>query len=146
MPIRREMRFLYPIDWPQISRFVLFGRPGRFGPGRCDLCGRPHEKRVFQMADGRWFDIADACWRTDRGKPCRPPALEEIVTGRFALSRLAACHRDHDPAHNSRRNLARWCGRHHLAHDQPEHLRRRRITIRRRRACGDLFEGAYPAP
>lgn len=143
MPIRPEHRWLYPIDWPLISRHIRFERDGRFGPGRCDVCARPHEQLVFQVADGRWFDVAEGTWRTDRGKRCRPPAVADIVAGRHALSRLAACHRDHDPTHNRPRNLARWCGRHHLAHDQAEHLRRRRVTYRRRRALGDLFEGHY---
>jgi len=33
MPIKRELRFLYPIDWPQVSRWVRFVRAeakGRF--------------------------------------------------------------------------------------------------------------------
>ncbi len=28
MPIRAEMRWFYPIDWPQISRHVRFERAG----------------------------------------------------------------------------------------------------------------------
>lgn len=38
MPIRREHRFFYPIDWPQLSAMVRFRRAG----GRCEGCGRPH--------------------------------------------------------------------------------------------------------
>ena len=38
MPIRREQRFFYPIDWPQLSALVRFGRAG----GRCDGYGRSH--------------------------------------------------------------------------------------------------------
>jgi hypothetical protein len=26
MPIRREHRFFYPIDWPQLSAVIRFGR------------------------------------------------------------------------------------------------------------------------
>jgi hypothetical protein len=36
MPIKPELRWFYPIDWPQISRHVRFERAG----GRCQGCGR----------------------------------------------------------------------------------------------------------
>lgn len=42
MPIRAEMRWFYPIDWPQISRHVRFERAG----GSCQGCGRPHGETV----------------------------------------------------------------------------------------------------
>jgi hypothetical protein len=38
MPIKAEMRWFYPIDWPQLSRHVRFERAG----GICQGCGRPH--------------------------------------------------------------------------------------------------------
>ena len=38
MPINRELRWFYPIDWPEISRRVRFERAG----GVCEGCGRPH--------------------------------------------------------------------------------------------------------
>ena len=38
MPIRADLRPLYPSDWKAISRQVRFGRAG----GRCEGCGRPH--------------------------------------------------------------------------------------------------------
>ncbi len=37
MPIRPELRFFYPIDWPQISHWVRFVR----AYGHCEACGRP---------------------------------------------------------------------------------------------------------
>ena len=59
---------------------------------------------------------------------------------------LAAAHLDHDPAHCGRkhRNVRALCQRCHLLHDRPEHRRRIRLTLRRRRALGDLFSGPYP--
>jgi hypothetical protein len=39
--------------------------------------------------------------------------------------------------------LRALCQRCHMIHDRPEHLRRRRITWRARRALGDLFLGPY---
>ena len=49
---------------------------------------------------------------------------------------LAAAHLDHDLAH---------CQRGYLLHDRPEYRRRIRLTLRRRKALGDLFSGVYPA-
>src|SRR5262245_15152533 len=37
------------------------------------------------------------------------------------------------------------CQRCHLLHDRPEYRRRIRLTLRRRRALGDLFAGPYPS-
>jgi hypothetical protein len=37
------------------------------------------------------------------------------------------------------------CQRYHLLHDRPEHRRRIRLTLRKRRAVGDLFGDRYPA-
>lgn len=36
MPIWREHRFYYPIDWLQLSAVIRFGR----AKGRCEGCGR----------------------------------------------------------------------------------------------------------
>ena len=60
---------------------------------------------------------------------------------------LAAAHLDHDPAHCGprHRNVKALCQRCHLLHDRPEHRRRIRLTLRRRRALGDLFSGPYPS-
>ena len=43
MPIRREYRWFYPIDWPQLSAAIRFGR----AKGRCEHCRRPHGRLVF---------------------------------------------------------------------------------------------------
>ncbi|MER2249710.1 hypothetical protein ABS772_07250, partial [Methylorubrum podarium] len=45
MPIRREYRFFYPIDWPQLSAVIRFGR----AKGRCEGCGRPHGQLIFHL-------------------------------------------------------------------------------------------------
>ena len=41
------------------------------------------------------------------------------------------------------RNVKALCQRCHLLHDRPEHRRRIRLTLRRRKALGDLFSGMY---
>jgi 5-methylcytosine-specific restriction endonuclease McrA len=38
MPIRPELRCLYPPDWAEISKRIRFERAG----GLCETCGRPH--------------------------------------------------------------------------------------------------------
>jgi hypothetical protein len=52
MPIRPELRPLYPPHWRELSSHVRFERAG----GRCQRCGRPHLARLRCLPDGRWFD------------------------------------------------------------------------------------------
>ena len=153
MPIRPEHRWLYPIDWPELSRIVRFKRAG----GRCEGCGRPHGRDVVHLGDGRWWDEERSCWRDDRGRRLRglprlgcepvaqPALIGDVASPAHRTTRvvLASAHRDHDPTNNEQRNLAALCQRCHILHDAPEHRRRRWATLFRRRALGDLFSGAY---
>ena len=141
MPIKRELRWFYPIDWPEISRRVRFERAG----GVCERCGRPHGETVRCLPDGRWFDIACHTWRNGRGRLARWPDIEEAVELRQTRVILAAAHLDHDPGNNRQRNLKSLCQRCHMIHDRTHHLARRRITYLLRRALGDLFLGPYSA-
>lgn len=141
MPIRRELRWLYPIDWPLISRRVRFERAG----GRCEACGRPHAGRVIQLRDGRWWDEAHSIWRDDAGVPAAWPDIVEFAAAMTRQVYLGTAHLDHDPQNSAARNLRALCQRCHLRHDRDEHLRRRRRNRLRRRALGDLFHGPYPA-
>ena len=153
MPIRPEHRWLYPIDWPELSRLVRFHR----AKGRCEGCGRPHGREVRCLDDGRWWDEERGHWRDGRGRRARgrprrgrereeqPLLIESVVARRHRTTRvvLAIAHRDHDPGNNDLRNLAALCQRCHLTHDRPEHRRRRWLTLFQRRALGDLFLGLY---
>ena len=138
MPIRPEHRWLYPIDWHELSQAIRFGR----AKGRCETCGRPHGLEVRHLGDGRWWDEAAATWRTGDGR---------ILKGRPAPSTYApvtrvilpAAHLDHDPTNNRPGNLKALCQRCHILHDREEHGRRRRLTYRTRKALGDLFIGPY---
>jgi hypothetical protein len=140
MPIRAEMRWFYPIDWPQLSRHVRFERAG----GICQGCGRPHGEIVRVLPDGRWFDATRQTWRNGRGRPARWPDIEETTRVRQTRVILAAAHLDHNPGNNRLGNLRSFCQRWHLIHDRPHHLAQRRITYLLRRALGDLFLGPYP--
>lgn len=59
MPIRPEHRFFYPIDWPQLSVLIRFGR----ARGCCEGCGRPHGR--IGLSPRRWPLV---------GRRCRPVA------------------------------------------------------------------------
>lgn len=59
MPIRREHRYFYPIDWKQLSAMIRFVR----AKSCCEGCGRPHLHDVQHLGDGRWWDAEAARWR-----------------------------------------------------------------------------------
>jgi hypothetical protein len=139
MPIRRELRPLYPPHWRELSRRVRFERAG----GRCQRCDRPHLALIRCLPDGRWFDEPAATWRDRRGKLARWPDLVEATRLRMTRVVLATAHLDGDPTHNRLSNLRALCQRCHMLHDRPQHLAQRWITYRRRRALGDLFLGPY---
>lgn len=140
MPIRREHRFFYPIDWQELSATIRFRRAG----GACETCGRPHGRTVYCLGDGRWWDAMVGAWRDGQGRTLRTlPTIEDLGTIRSTRVVLATAHRDHDTANNVDANLAAFCQRCHMNHDRPEHRRRRWRTLFRRRAMGDLFRGLY---
>ena len=144
MPIRRERRWFYPIDWPQISAELRFRTPGPHGTARCWTCGRPHGHAVRCLPDGRWFDVEGHTWRDGAGREAAWPDIVEATRIRMTRVILAACHGDDpDPANCSRNNLWVWCQRCHILHDAALHRHQRRITYLLRRAVGDLFEGRY---
>jgi hypothetical protein len=136
MPIRAENRWLYPIDWEQLSHRIRFDRAG----ARCERCARPHLVHVAHLGDGRWWDAGAGCWRSDRGRRI-------ALRGGFVLARvrmtyvvLACAHLDHDPGNNAAGNLAALCQRCHMLHDAAEHRWQRWWNVFRRRAIRDLFE------
>lgn len=136
MPIRLSLRWLYPIDWPQLSRWVRFTR----AKGCCETCGRPHGVLIACLPDGRWRDTR--IWRDGKGRRTALPASLDGL--RYTHVILATAHRDHDPTHNHPGNLAALCQRCHIIHDRPYHLAQRRLSYLRRWALGDLFLGPYP--
>ena len=98
MPIRAEHRWLYPIDWQQLSAVIRFER----AEGRCEHCGRPHAGLVCHLGDGRWWDEGPGAWRDGRGrlvKSVLPPPSEGTAKTRVYL---ATAHLDHDPSNSHR--------------------------------------------
>ena len=138
MPIRAALRWFYPIDWPQLSQSIRFGR----AKGRCEVCSRPHKTKILCVADGRWFDFGQ--WRDGRGRACLAPVGQHLDAARVTRVLLATAHLDHDPSNSDPANLKCLCQRCHMIHDRPYHLARRWLTYRMRWAVGDLFAGPYP--
>ena len=162
MPIRASQQYFYPIDWPQLSRAIRFGR----AEGCCERCGRPHGASVWHLSRhavagrrGLWWDTARGRRRCARGRPlparllpppedlaalyAQPafwPGLERSDWPRRSRVVLACCHLDHDPTNNAPANLAALCQHCHLAHDRADNLARRRAApasgaLRGRRPC-----------
>ena len=109
MPIRPELRPLYPPHWRELSLRVRFERAG----GKCQACGRPHLAQLRCLPDGRWFDAAARTWRNWKGRPCRWPDLVEAAVLRTTRVVLAAAHLDGDPTNNRLANLKSLCQRCH---------------------------------
>ncbi|MBB6229343.1 hypothetical protein FHS79_003544 [Polymorphobacter multimanifer] len=149
MPIAREHRWLYPIDWRELSNLIRFQR----AKGRCERCQRPHGRDVLHLGNGVWWDDDKAIWRDGQGRGLRrlptPDDLSQAQPGfvgidppaqlRVTRVVLASAHLNHDPGDNRPRNLAALCQRCHMVHDAVEHRRRRWFNAFRLRAIGDLF-------
>ncbi|MFZ2996432.1 MAG: hypothetical protein WA070_09700 [Sphingobium sp.] len=149
MPIAREHRWLYPIDWRELSNLIRFRR----AKGRCEHCRRPHGRDVRHLGDGIWWDEDAAIWRDGQGRGLRRlPTPDELAWAQPGLTGidppaslrvtrvvLASAHLNHDPGDNRPRNLAALCQRCHMVHDAEEHRRRRWRNAFRVRAIGDLF-------
>ncbi len=136
MPIRPENRFLYPIDWPQLSGAIRFGRAGR----RCEQCRRPHLRCVAHLGDGRWWDAEARRWRSDRGRIIAVREGVALASVRTTYVVLACAHLDHDPGNSAPANLKALCQRCHIIHDAAEHRWQRWWNRFRRRAMRDLYE------
>jgi hypothetical protein len=154
MPIAREHRWLYPIDWAELTDQIRFSR----AKGRCERCRRPHLARVQHLGNGIWWDATAGQWRDGAGRVLRkaPESLQwrvnQLTLAGFGLQLrlpttyvvLATAHLNHDPGDNRPRNLAALCQRCHMIHDAPEHHRRRRLNAFRASAIGDLFPADQP--
>jgi hypothetical protein len=148
MPIAPEHRWLYPIDWAELSQLIRFRR----AKGRCEHCQRPHGCKVTHLGEGTWWDEDATAWRDGQGKRVRALQLRAnlshtqlVFAGmdppspRVTRVVLASAHLNHDPSDNRPRNLAALCQRCHMIYDAPEHRRRRWLNRFRRGAIQDLF-------
>jgi hypothetical protein len=136
MPIRASLRWFYPIDWPQLSREIRFGR----GRGRCETCSRRHGTKVLCLPNGRWFDRDETCWRDGHGKPPWGIALDQLRVTRVIL---AVAHLDHDPGNSAPANFKSLFQQWHFLHGRPYHRAQQWRPNRLRWTIGDLFLGPY---
>lgn len=139
MPIRPELRGFYPIDWKQLSAVIRFER----AKGQCEACGRLHGHLIRHLGDGKWWDEERAVWRNGRGRVLASFTPSKGTPVRHTSVVLATAHLDHDPTNNRARNLKALCQRCHMLHDREEHQHQRWLTLRARKALGDLFLGPY---
>lgn len=109
MPIKPELRALYPRDWKRISDRIRFERAG----GQCECegeCGHDHAGR------------------------CAARHLEpHPITGSRVI--LTTAHRNHNPSECEDHHIFAACQRCHLAYDADHHAANRRATHANRRAA-----------
>jgi hypothetical protein len=98
MPIRPQHRWLYPIDWQQLTDMVRFERAKE----RCEQCARPHGKIVCHLGDGRWWDEELSAWRNGKGRMIRKETPPAPKPDHAPITRvyLATAHLDNNPGHN----------------------------------------------
>ena len=142
MPIRREYRWFYPIDWPQL--WLRSGLTVRRGGASIAVARMATWSFTLGMVAGgtekRLLGGTVGAGRSHCGRN-RPP---KGMTGSFRPEVvLATTHLDHNPSNNKTRNLKAYCQRCHMLHDRDEHRRRRQIAFRKKNALGDLFLGPY---
>ena len=93
MPIRRELRPLYPAHWRELSRRVRFERAG--APARA-VVGRTGSRSAACLTAAG--SIPACTWRDRPGRPARWPDLEEMTRQYATRVVLAAAHLDNDSA------------------------------------------------
>ncbi len=143
MPIRREVRWLYPIDWRELSIAIRFKR----GTGMLRAL-RPAARQDGRASRRREMVGEERqAWRCDKGRAVRrlPAPVADGVPQKTTRVLPATAHLNHDPSDSRPANLRALCQRCHILHDKEEHRIRRRLTYRARKALGDLFTGAYPS-
>lgn len=141
MPIRTEMKALYPKNWKQIRSEILLR-----AHNRCEKCGRPNGTLVVVSPKGDWTECYESGmpkeWRNENGDWIAYPEgfydnIDEPNPGyRMVRTILTISHQDHDPTNNEPSNLRALCQRCHLSHDAKEHASNARKT--RARKAGQL--------
>lgn len=142
MPIRPEMKALYPANWKEIRASILLR-----ADNRCEKCRRPNHHKVIVHNSGEWISILGSllakvnCFdgilfstRDNNGLPALV-ALPDAWSGtgcHVTKTILTISHQDHDPTNNDPSNLRALCQRCHLTHDAKEHAHNARKTRARK--------------
>lgn len=110
MPMKKENRSRYPINWPSISHRIRFLR----AKGRCEClgeCGRPHDNFHMKGKEGTLDQRTERCTAVH--------GREAPFTGSLVV--LTVAHLNHRPHDCRDENLAAFCQRCHLAYDAEHH-------------------------
>lgn len=142
MPIRKEMKALYPPDWKEISDRIRFDRAG----GSCEECGAPHGALIVRSSikPDEWLLMRpqDGALMWNDGEDyqvVREDDLDEQWSGKLIKVVLTVAHLNHNPADNREQNLAALCQRCHLAHDAKDNAEKAARSRRARRGQMELF-------
>lgn len=132
MPIRHEMRHLYPPprEWRELrARILERARHVCECKSECGLghdglsCLAPNGATIWRFRyndpGAGWLEA----WRP--GAEGSPTGDLDVVDVRFVRVVLTISHRDHNPANNDPENLRALCQRCHLRYDRLEHARTR---------------------
>lgn len=130
MPIRAEMKALYPKNWKEIRASILERADNACEcDGQCGhrhpmlVCCAPNRSHVTWFESGeetKWLPFNFAQYDT-RG--VREPIVEIVLT---------IAHLDHDPTNNDPSNLRAMCQRCHLRYDSKEHQKNAAETRRKK--------------
>ena len=140
MPIRAEMKALYPANWREISLSIR-ARAGQC----CEQCGVPNYE-IGARAGGKWWKAEPKGSedhdhpRAGEDFPCRNG--DEVQWLRTIRIILTVAHLDHDPRNCKPENLRAWCQRCHNLYDASMRRAGTRKRAHEARASGDLLDGA----
>ena len=140
MPIREEMKALYPPNWHEISLSIR-ERAGQ----RCEECGVLNYE-IGAREDGKWWKAEPKGSglhdnpRAGEEFPCRNG--DEVRWLRTIRIVLTVAHLDHDPRNCDPENLRAWCQRCHNAYDASMRRAGTRARARALNASGDLLDCA----
>lgn len=135
MPIRPEMRALYPVNWPEIRARILAR-----ADHRCERCGVGNYWWMHGKGSDRKVVGYDPRARHWPMIVCRPTEREIKDSVRVVLT--IAHVRDPNPSNCSDDNLQALCQACHNALDAPMRALNAARTRHARRASGDLFNCA----
>lgn len=128
MPIRPEMRELYPPEWPLISSYIRFDR----ALGRCECdgrCGAPMHRAWISLSLLHSNQWPDRC-------PNYHGDSSQFTGNRVVLTTM---HLDHDPTNCDPENLMAGCQACHLAYDADHHAATKTANREKREIQMSLF-------
>lgn len=154
MPIRAEMKALYPPDWREISLRVR-----KRAKWCCEDCGLRNYSVGYRDKEGRFHRLAGSGPCDCAGDGLQWPSLEPITYReaqefakasntenrcdddghRWFVIVLTVAHLDHDPRNCAPANLKALCQKCHLDYDQQHHQQNAAATRRKGKAAKDMF-------